>query len=186
MASDRQIAANRRNARKSTGPKSRDGKRCSARNAYQHGLAISAAARRDGEAVVLLAREIAGDTTDEFILEHARVAARAQLDMNRIRQIKIAMTNCVWMFGTHELQPRLRTLKEVKLFLGLCSSTETAAPPATMPLQDPERGAEALRRILPELRKLDRYERRAFNQRDRAIREITLRLSKSKSVTYGH
>ena len=147
MASDRQIAANRRNARKSTGPKSRDGKSRSARNAYQHGLAISAAARRDGEAVILLAREIAGDTADEFILEHARVAARAQLVINRIRQIKIAMTNCVWMFGTHELRRRFRTLKEVKLFLGSCSSTETAARPATMPAQDPERGAEAAARL---------------------------------------
>jgi hypothetical protein len=38
MASRRQIEANRRNARKSTGPKSRAGKRRASRNAIRHGL----------------------------------------------------------------------------------------------------------------------------------------------------
>jgi len=38
MASETQIAANRRNARKSTGPKSTDGKAAVARNALRHGL----------------------------------------------------------------------------------------------------------------------------------------------------
>ena len=38
MASETQIAANRRNARKSTGPKSADGKAAIARNALRHGL----------------------------------------------------------------------------------------------------------------------------------------------------
>ena len=41
MASDRQIAANRKNAKKSTGPSSEAGKRRSAKNAFRHGLASS-------------------------------------------------------------------------------------------------------------------------------------------------
>ena len=41
MASDRQIAANRRNARKSTGPRSGAGKKRARRNAYRHGLTLS-------------------------------------------------------------------------------------------------------------------------------------------------
>jgi hypothetical protein len=43
---------------------------------------------------------------------------------------------------------------------------------ATMPAQDPERTTEAIRRALPELLKLDRYERRAYARRDRAIRDL--------------
>jgi hypothetical protein len=38
MATAAQIAANRRNARKSTGPKTMQGKRASARNAVKHGI----------------------------------------------------------------------------------------------------------------------------------------------------
>ena len=41
-----------------------------------------------------------------------------------------------------------------------------------MPTEEPERTAEALRRALPELVKLDRYETRAAARRDRAIRQI--------------
>jgi hypothetical protein len=42
-----------------------------------------------------------------------------------------------------------------------------------MPAQEPERTAEAVRRVLPELIRLNRYESRAVSQRDRAIRELT-------------
>ena len=45
-------------------------------------------------------------------------------------------------------------------------------PLATMPTEEHERTAEAVRRALPELAKLDRYETRAVARRDRAIRQI--------------
>lgn len=38
MASERQIAANRRNAQKSTGPRTEQGKQASSRNAFKHGV----------------------------------------------------------------------------------------------------------------------------------------------------
>jgi hypothetical protein len=41
MLSDRQIAANRNNAKKSTGPRSDAGRAASRRNARRHGLAIA-------------------------------------------------------------------------------------------------------------------------------------------------
>ena len=41
MASERQIAANRRNARKSTGPRSGAGRKRASRNAYRHGLTLN-------------------------------------------------------------------------------------------------------------------------------------------------
>ncbi len=46
-----------------------------------------------------------------------------------------------------------------------------------MPEQEPERSAEAVRRALPELMKLARYERRAAGQRDRALRAIRDRIA---------
>ena len=48
-------------------------------------------------------------------------------------------------------------------------------PLATMPSEEPERTSEAIRRALPELIKLVRYESRAAARRDKAIRQITLR-----------
>jgi hypothetical protein len=45
---------------------------------------------------------------------------------------------------------------------------------APMPLQAPYRSAEAIRRVLPELRKLDRYERRAAGRRDQAVRALSV------------
>ena len=52
---------------------------------------------------------------------------------------------------------------------------EPVDPLATMPNKEPERTAEAIRRALPELLKLDRYKSRAVARRDRAIREMTKR-----------
>jgi hypothetical protein len=43
-----------------------------------------------------------------------------------------------------------------------------------MPSEELERTAEAVRRALPELIKLDRYESRAAARRDKAIRNITI------------
>jgi hypothetical protein len=52
---------------------------------------------------------------------------------------------------------------------------EPVDPLATMPVEEPERTVEAIRRALPALLKLDRYESRAAARRDRAIRQIVLK-----------
>ena len=54
---------------------------------------------------------------------------------------------------------------------------EPVDPFSTMPTEEPERSAEAVRRALPELLKLVRYERRAVLRRDRALREVIKRRS---------
>ena len=64
MATEAQIAANRANARQSTGPKSRSGKRKSSRNALRHGLSA--------RALVALTEKV-----DDF--EDFRSAMRAEL-----------------------------------------------------------------------------------------------------------
>jgi hypothetical protein len=77
MASQRQIAANRKNALKSTGPRTSTGKRRASANAYRHGLSSQTDDGDNFEAVESLVRRIAGDTTDQDFLQRARVAARA-------------------------------------------------------------------------------------------------------------
>src|ERR1700694_5119226 len=100
MATERQIAANRRNARKSTGPRSHAAKKRSCRNAYRHGLTSSlpssaAIAKRLDE----FARKIAGDSKNEILLEHARCAAQAELDLARVRRVKVALIQRVSALG---------------------------------------------------------------------------------------
>src|SRR5262245_65903143 len=92
MASERQIAANRRNARKSTGPRSGTGKKRSSRNAYRHGptlsITSSAAAAKQLEKLV---RKIAGNTENPILLERARALAQAELDLARVRRAKVCL-----------------------------------------------------------------------------------------------
>jgi hypothetical protein len=92
MASERQIAANRRNARKSTGPRSGAGKKRASRNAYRHGLTLSITSTAAfAKQLDNLVREIAGDTEDAIMLERARAAAQAELDLAQIRRAKVAL-----------------------------------------------------------------------------------------------
>jgi hypothetical protein len=155
MPSDRELAANRRNARRSTGPRSGGGKKRAGRNAYRHGLSLSISSIATcAPEVERLARKIAGDAEHEIILERARAIAEAELDLARVRRAKIALIERVRAFGVlaSPLPPAID-----------CS--------AAMPTQEPQRSTEAVRRALPELLKLDRYERRAASRRDRAVRE---------------
>jgi hypothetical protein len=92
MASERQIAANRRNARKSTGPRSTAGKKRAGRNAYRHGLSVSMSSNAAfAKELDRLVREIAGDTKNAIVLERARAVAEAELDLARVRRAKVAL-----------------------------------------------------------------------------------------------
>ena len=59
MASERQIAANRRNAQRSTGPRTQVGKERVSRNAYRHGLrSARLASESHGQEIEDLANKI--------------------------------------------------------------------------------------------------------------------------------
>jgi hypothetical protein len=84
MPSERQIAANRRNAKKSSGPRTADGKARSRRNSLRHGLSVTSgmipAFEQD---VVVLARALSLVDDD---IGAALIAAEAEIDLLRIRQ----------------------------------------------------------------------------------------------------
>src|SRR6266446_955405 len=157
MASERQIAANRRNARKSTGPRSGAGRKRASGNAYRHGLTLNITSTAAfAKQLDKLARKIAGNTDDAITLERAREIAQAELDLARVRRAKVALIERPSAFGEPFDRGRLIVPKPIDAL-------------ATMPSQEPNRSAEAIRRVLPELRKLDRYERRAAARRDQAV-----------------
>jgi hypothetical protein len=161
MASERQIAANRRNAANSTGPRSSAGKSRASRNAYRHGLSVSVGASAPlASELEKRARQIAGNTDDTFTLELAREIAQAELDLARVRRAKVAIIERAQALAAAD-RPQVSV------------SQVNVSPRATVAQGDattaqPDRSAEAIRRVLPDLRKLDRYERGAAARRDRA------------------
>jgi hypothetical protein len=190
MASERQIAANRRNAQKSTGPRRSAAKKRTSQNAYRHGLTVSPLANPAlAKRLDKLARLIAGDSKSEIVLDHARAAAQAELDLARVRQVKIALIKSVAALGALDAPQDIGAVVKAWLYLELALAgtaprgrppaiKEPVDPLATMPAEEPGRTAEAVRRALPELLKLDRYESRAVARRDRAMREIVKRRSR--------
>jgi hypothetical protein len=182
MASKRQIAANRRNARKSTGPRSSAGKRRTSGNSYRHGLGATAPLNATtAEAVERLAREIAGRRQDAVTLEDARTAAQATFDVAQVRRVKIALIEATRIIGNCDprVATRPRSIKRAFDYLRkraearkrLARLDRTAALPANK-----EGSAEAMRRALPELLKVDRYERRAAARREKALRRVAAKV----------
>jgi hypothetical protein len=149
MTSARKIAANRRNAVKSTGPRGAAAKHRTRRNAERHGLArITFDADRLAR-VEALAQELAGATSDFITLELARAIARAELDIEQIHRVKAGLIN------TAALSMTIATTRGEAL--------------------TPDPLAAAIAQVLPELVKIDRYERQAAVRRDRALRDLLCR-----------
>jgi hypothetical protein len=134
MTSDRQLAANRRNAKKSTGPASISGKRKSRENALRHGLAANA--DRDpllSAYIDRMAQIFSSVRGEPSITLTTQDAATAEIDLLRIRKIRAS---------TFDIYYRS------------------------------ERSLQDLSRLNQELGKLDRYERRAFSRRRRALNSV--------------
>jgi hypothetical protein len=86
LATAKQIAANRRNAKRSTGPKTVAGKMKSSRNAYRHGLSSPVLPDPATPAKVnLIAHELAGEHASEDRLMAAEDLIRAQETLLRIK-----------------------------------------------------------------------------------------------------
>ncbi|WP_439398335.1 hypothetical protein ACRQ5Q_13745 [Bradyrhizobium sp. PMVTL-01] len=175
MATERQIAANRRNAQKSTGPRTAVGKRRAARNAYRHGLSIVTGSAADDEAVKSLALAIVAGSSDPEHLELARSAARAYLELAHIRQIKADIIQRMLDFGAVEPEELMRVRLAESRYMTALLRRQRQKPERHKPIDVPslaEREAAAVRRLLPELRKLNRYEARTHATLDRALSEV--------------
>jgi hypothetical protein len=137
VSSDRKVAANRRNAKNSTGPRTAHDKSRSKQNALQHGLAGLALKR--GTVVPELERlalGIAGPDPDFYRWHFALIAAEAELELRRVRTVRLE------------------------------------AFASTMPTVSPEAGVvqpNSHSIAMQDLIRLDRYERRAFSRRNKAL-----------------
>lgn len=89
MASNRQIEANRTNAKRSTGPKTAGGKAKSSRNALRHGLARSC--QQEDPALANLVFAINSGLGSEVAPDAAAAVAQAKRDLWCVRMVRQAM-----------------------------------------------------------------------------------------------
>lgn len=89
MATERQLAANRANAKRSTGPKTSAGRYASSRNALRHGLASALEPRQNIPIDIDdLAQALIEPGADEVRVVSARQAARAHVGLLRVRAVR--------------------------------------------------------------------------------------------------
>jgi hypothetical protein len=82
MATEKQIAANRANAKRSSGPKTVSGKLVSSRNAYRHGLSCPLPPDpATSEKVDAITLAVIGEGTSEEQVTSASEFAQAQLEL---------------------------------------------------------------------------------------------------------
>ena len=190
MTSDKQRAANRLNAQRSTGPRSAAGKRASRSNALRHGLStrLGNDPGRDVR-VEAMAKIIAGPDGSPGALHYARIAADTTLQIQNIRAKRTAMMEPsvrereVFSWA---MPARVRWQRSRRSILSPISRVKRNPEDETLesrmplpPLQrippipsGPEAEVEILGRFIGQAAKLDRYEAEQLARRRKAIREL--------------
>ena len=167
MTSPQRIQANRANARTSTGPKTAQGRARAAHNARRHGLSLSVFADPVlSEQVEALAREIAGEPTNDDIYQLARRIAEAQIDLQRVRGARHQLLcDALDTRAKFKVMKQLLTPKPADVPLpAFIEKYLTTAP------EGPAKLAAILSEETKQLAAMDRYERRALSRRKFAIR----------------
>ena len=194
MATEAQIAANRRNANRSTGPRSAAGKARVARNAFRHGLAARLVAGTPSAARVRQLADAllgAGPHSEEsralaWIAAEAQQAIEQATDARSLIFKRTAPTvQPIRTAGARKNLEQIkrtiagleapaaelvgqRTLRSWADFVAFKEAEESAWQPHT----EAERQAVILAEVAPRLLRLDRYQKRALSRRRRALRDL--------------
>ena len=157
MTSEAKIASNRRNAQRSTGPRTALAKARVRRNALRHGFAAVVV---DDIATSTEVGRIAAALCDPQALpldrERALIVAEAQVTLKRIRRARVEIME--------QISP---------------APTKQSDEPGTVP--SPQ--TESSQRCLDELLRIERYERRALSRRKRAARLLRTGFAASSLVS---
>jgi hypothetical protein len=182
MTTDRQRAANRANAAKSTGPRTKAGKAKASQNAVRHGLAAAlSGAPRAVEEIERLTQAIIVEAGRQDLIEYARRIAEAEIDLRRVRRARqilarlpaVAATSYrlvesrnskLFMAAVRRLNRRKKSSLEELTQMVLAAGWVPDAPEFVQASTRHSRNAK------DEL--LERYERRAASRRKFAIRDF--------------
>jgi hypothetical protein len=142
--SDTKIRANRRNAQRSSGPRTAAGKQRSRQNARKHGLSVPL------------------DTDDPEIDELVQVLPEPKCSLGEVRETmrSVAKEQC-------EVARVQRTRVNI-----INSQIEKMTDDGDQSVTAEERIARATAAIVPDLEAIDRYERRAQSQLRKTLRKL--------------
>ena len=159
--SEKRIAANRRNAKLSTGPISTKGKRRSALNAVKHGLSIPT--DRADDTVRAFAALLSPAPASDRVADLAVEAARRIVDFNRVKEAYLVLYAGL---GSDPIliDPATQPASECGLAALAASLIKLCQPPTARPL--------TVTGLAKQLDKLARYERRALSSRERALSDL--------------
>jgi hypothetical protein len=199
MASEKQIAANRANARKSTGPRSSAGKKRASLNTLRHGLTSKQVRVAHAEMAERLAREYSGGSTDRICVDLARCAAGVDLELRRIRQIWDQKFASLASLGAandeHDFRRWRNELRrsimqnQVKFFLKMRFWEILRPFPEAMSETPAAIGVETARMkqtvqdLLVELKKISRYEQRAAARLDSVILQLGIHRKQNRRAS---
>jgi hypothetical protein len=159
MASDKQIAANRRNAMRSTGPRTRSGKARSRANSLRHGLLskvlVDPALVNEADQ---LARRIAQEHGKPDDCFESRTIAEAELIILSARAVRAQLLDTT----SSELAPEADDGRH----------SEEGSRGGKVASAEERDLALAYLRLLPTLSRIDKYERIAARRRQRAVRKL--------------
>lgn len=106
MASERKITANRENARRSTGPRTNQGKKRARQNALRHGLAVRLTSDPTmSKEIKQLAQTVVGESQGSRRLDQAVTIAEAELDLRRIRSARGAEMHRIFSTASAAASP---------------------------------------------------------------------------------
>jgi hypothetical protein len=179
MTSSSRTKTNQKNAQKSTGPRSIEGRKRSSKNALKHGL--SKGQNLDPDHVLkieFLTRKLC-EGRDDQCMELARQLAQAQIQLNYIRSLKLACfkSNLTKPLKAYEAKAN-QNLKQGKGDLGLSNQIDNDQEPSgylfddfdeLKPCSIPHNITGCIETRLHEFRKLDRYENIAMRRLKMAI-----------------
>jgi hypothetical protein len=200
MSSARKIAANRMNARKSCGPRTRVGKARASRNALRHGLAgFGYKNLAFFEQIEQMAKAICRGDDNPLLLEQAQLIAESEFLLRCVRAERVSVierlrdaTAIPLAKGDNSLALGKARFHESKLAYPELLKTRTVVEKLYAEHKDPEYEPlsestkstwnrtlpkerdeyDALWEAIPDLNRLLRYERRAWSRRKRAVREF--------------
>lgn len=197
MTSDRRMAANRENAKKSTGPKSEDGKRRVSQNARRHGLSTppDAEAMREWLSIILDDPALEGHDLSFEGQSRAASLADAEARLQRVRDIEHRFLEDCHVLDRSDVhlvdRYEVVTTRYQRLNRTAPDENGVLRPAKTKPVVIDREEKVDLTEYSDELRRILRYRREAECRRRRALKEWIaylkrLQNSKTKPMEVAH
>ena len=171
------LEANRRNASRSTGPKSPKGKARAARNSFRHGLSLPPGPEWS-RSIRILARRIAGTDRSATNLAAARRVAEAQIQIVRVRNERVERLREAREDPSYQPSNTIHMSQKLAILLlerlrdgrGTPETQRMVEQLIAWPFRDAQQRSATVQELTAMFDSLDRYQGRALSRHKSAVR----------------